>query len=105
MRTHLQGQFPERCNMGMVALEKVENPEEMELLRGFISEHQRHTGSTVAQAVLDDFGTAVTKFAKVKRIGGKGSCIFTVLMPSLNYSPGKYTDIWGQLKPPWRGPF
>lgn len=60
-----EGQFPERCNMGMVALEKVENPEEMELLRGFISEHQRHTGSTVAQAVLDDFGTAVTKFAKV----------------------------------------
>lgn len=51
--------------MGMVALEKVETPEDMETLRGFIEEHKKHTGSTVAQALLDDFGTTVTQFVKV----------------------------------------
>lgn len=51
--------------MGMVALEKVETPEDMEALRGFIEEHKKHTGSTVAQALLDDFGTTVTQFVKV----------------------------------------
>lgn len=60
-----QGQFPSRCNMGMVALEKVESPQDMESLRTFIADHHKHTGSTVAEGLLDDFGTAVTKFVKV----------------------------------------
>lgn len=52
--------------MGMVALEKVDSPEDMESLRSFISEHQKHTGSSVAKELLDDFGTTVTKFVKVR---------------------------------------
>lgn len=56
--------------MGMVALEKVETPEDMEALRGFIEEHKKHTGSTVAQALLDDFGTTVTQFVKVIYVKG-----------------------------------
>lgn len=51
--------------MGMVALEKVESPEDMESLRSYIAEHQKHTGSAVAKDLLDDFGTEVTKFVKV----------------------------------------
>lgn len=52
--------------MGMIALEKVESPEDMESLRTFIGEHHKHTGSTVAEKLLDDFGTSVTKFVKVR---------------------------------------
>lgn len=51
--------------MGMVGLEKVESPEDMEALRGFIESHHKHTDSSVAKALLDDFGTSVTKFVKV----------------------------------------
>lgn len=60
-----QGEFPAKCNMGMVALEKVESPEDVEALHSFIQQHQEHTGSTTAQTLLDDFGTEVTKFVKV----------------------------------------
>lgn len=52
--------------MGMVALESVESPEDVEALHGFIQAHQEHTGSTTAQKLLDDFGTEVTKFVKVR---------------------------------------
>lgn len=51
--------------MGMIALDKVESPEDMESLRTFIGEHHKHTGSKVAEKLLDDFGTSVTKFVKV----------------------------------------
>ncbi|CAN0568777.1 unnamed protein product, partial [Laminaria digitata] len=60
-----KGDFPARCNMGMVALDKVESPEDMESLRSFIADHHKHTDSTVAKDLLDDFGTEVTKFVKV----------------------------------------
>ncbi|CAM9812119.1 unnamed protein product, partial [Choristocarpus tenellus] len=59
------GEFPSRCNMGMVGLESVETPEDAESLRGFLAAHQAHTGSTVAQRLLDNFSTEVTKFVKV----------------------------------------
>lgn len=64
--TPIQGEFPAKCNMGMVALESVESPEDVEALHGFIQAHQEHTGSTTAQKLLDDFGTEVTKFVKVR---------------------------------------
>eukprot|EP00903_Cladosiphon_okamuranus_P022094 g20316.t1 len=60
-----EGEFPAKCNMGMVALEKVESPEDVEALHSFIKQHQEHTGSTTAQMLLDDFGSEVTKFVKV----------------------------------------
>lgn len=60
--------------MGMVALEKVDSVEDMEALRGFIQQHQEHTGSTTAQKLLDDFGTAVTKFVKVRVCVGVSFC-------------------------------
>lgn len=65
-RNVAQGEFPARCNMGMVALEKVDTPEDMEELRGFIQAHLDHTKSTMAKKLLDDFGTSVTKFLKVR---------------------------------------
>lgn len=50
----------------MVGLEKVESPEDVQALQGYISEHYRHTNSSVAKGLLDDYGTAVTKFVKVR---------------------------------------
>lgn len=50
----------------MVGLEKVESPEDVQALQGFISEHYRHTNSSVAKEMLDDYGTTVTKFVKVR---------------------------------------
>jgi glutamate synthase domain-containing protein 3 len=58
-------EFPPKCNMGMVGLEKVDTAEEQELLRGYIHGHLAHTQSPVAQGILDTWDEAVTKFVKV----------------------------------------
>src|SRR5207244_4023044 len=39
------GDFPGRCNMAMVGLEKLEDPQEMAEVRGMIERHVRYTGS------------------------------------------------------------
>lgn len=69
--------------MGMVALDKVEIPEDVDALRGFISEHYDHTKSTVAKDILDDFGMAVTKFVKVRTFfsATQMSCLEILLNP------------------------
>merc|ERR1711988_296122 len=54
-----EGEFPEKCNMGMVELEKVTSGEEMDELKSYIQEHQQTTGSKVAEAVLEDWPTKV----------------------------------------------
>lgn len=64
--------------MGMVALEKVETPEDVEALHGFIQQHQEHTGSTTAQKLLDDFGTEVTKFVKVRGLAPLANMRFQI---------------------------
>ena len=53
--------------MGMVALEKVETPEEEAQLRSYLEGHVQHTGSTVAQNVLDNWSTTLPQFVKVRR--------------------------------------
>eukprot|EP00611_Tribonema_gayanum_P031149 TRINITY_DN8899_c0_g1_i2.p1 TRINITY_DN8899_c0_g1~~TRINITY_DN8899_c0_g1_i2.p1 ORF type:complete len:1609 (-),score=666.41 TRINITY_DN8899_c0_g1_i2:199-4962(-) len=57
--------FPSRCNMGMVALESVIDPEESEKLRQHVEEHFKYTGSTVAQRLLDNWSSSVSAFVKV----------------------------------------
>jgi glutamate synthase domain-containing protein 3 len=59
------GKFPARCNMGLVALETIESQEESDQLFGFIQEHVEVTGSTVGQAMLEDWSSSVGKFVKV----------------------------------------
>ena len=70
------GLFGKRCNLSMVALEKVEpadkpsavqhlgQPDET-ILRGLIEKHAAYTGSTLAQALLKDWSTTRSKFVKV----------------------------------------
>ncbi|GGI19642.1 MAG: glutamate synthase-related protein [Oxalicibacterium faecigallinarum] len=82
-----EGEFPAKCNMAMVTLEKVVSAAEQEskndrgswhattrggegqtdeaILKGLIERHFKYTGSTRARALLDDWSVARTKFVKV----------------------------------------
>merc|ERR1719223_1739546 len=57
--------FPERCNMGLVGLETLEEVGETEDLYNYIQEHVEMTGSTVGQNMLEDFDNVVGNFVKV----------------------------------------
>ena len=72
------GLFGKRCNLSMVALEKVESAEKSlnaagqhlgqadeVTLKGLIEKHAAYTGSTRAQAILSDWNNARGKFVKV----------------------------------------
>jgi glutamate synthase domain-containing protein 3 len=60
-----QGDFAERCNMGMVGFEAPSASDAGEL-RALISEHGRRTGSPVAARVLGGFDELLAKGAFVK---------------------------------------
>jgi glutamate synthase domain-containing protein 3 len=60
-----EGNFPARCNMGLVGLETIETDEEKEEVYGYIQEHVEATGSSVGQEMLDNWDERVTKFVKV----------------------------------------
>lgn len=59
------GEFPAKCNMGMVGLEKVIELTEMDELSGFIKEHHASTGSAVAADILSDWPSQIKHFVKV----------------------------------------
>lgn len=59
------GKFPQRCNMGLVGLETVDTVAENEDLYNYIKEHVEMTGSTVGQAMLEDWDNCVKNFVKV----------------------------------------
>jgi len=60
-----EGKFPERCNMGLVALETIDTIEEKEKVYGFIQEHVEVTGSPVGQRMLENWESEHKKFVKV----------------------------------------
>ncbi|NCG26625.1 MAG: glutamate synthase large subunit [Verrucomicrobiales bacterium] len=60
-----ENEFPPKCNMEMVELEKVTDDEDIEELQSLIEEHGKLTGSTVANGILDDWGNALNDFVKV----------------------------------------
>ncbi len=59
------GEFPARCNLDMVALEKLEEPEDVETVRDLLIQHAGYTRSAVAARLLGDWDWAATKFVKV----------------------------------------
>ena len=73
----IDGIFAKRCNMSMVALEKVESAEasigaikhmglaDETILKGLIENHAKYTDSTRAKAILADWGHERAKFVKV----------------------------------------
>ena len=58
-------EFPDKCNMGMVILEKVTSGEEKGTLRSYIEEHVARTNSTLGSEVLSSWESNVPKFVKV----------------------------------------
>lgn len=59
------GQFPARCNMGMVELEPVVSSEDQQTLRAMIEAHFRYTKSVNARRVLESWDMMLPKFVKV----------------------------------------
>ena len=59
------GNFSESCNHEMVDLDRVEDEEETEELRGLIENHHRYTGSTVAEQILSQWESVLPQFVKV----------------------------------------
>ena len=59
------GKFETRCNLGMVELEKVTDPADMETLQSMIEAHVNYTGSRKAKMILDSWPGMVPKFVKV----------------------------------------
>jgi glutamate synthase (NADPH/NADH) large chain len=59
------GRFLENCNLGTVVLEKLDDDREVAQVRGWIEQHGRYTGSTLAQYVLDNWLECVPQFVKV----------------------------------------
>jgi glutamate synthase domain-containing protein 3 len=58
-------EFPDKCNMGMVGLEKLVDPDECALVRDYIEEHISSTGSTLGSKILASWSVNVGKFVKV----------------------------------------
>jgi glutamate synthase (NADPH/NADH) large chain len=83
----INGDFAKKCNMAMVALDPVHSSAEQEasvepaiwhselrgsdrrtdeaILKGLIERHFKHTGSTRARALLDEWSTSRAKFVKI----------------------------------------
>lgn len=60
-----QGDFAQRCNVQMVALEKLEDPDEIEELWKTIQRHQTYTQSPRATLILSQWKAMVPRFVKV----------------------------------------
>jgi glutamate synthase domain-containing protein 3 len=57
--------FDLRCNLDMVDIEPIDQPEDVALLRDMIQRHQRYTGSPRARMLLDDWDQTLSLFVKV----------------------------------------
>ncbi|MCX7064370.1 MAG: glutamate synthase subunit alpha, partial [Proteobacteria bacterium] len=59
------GVFPQRCNTEIVELEGLAEDQDILELKQSIENHLAFTGSTVAAAILKDWGRALARFVKV----------------------------------------
>ena len=59
------GSFSNHCNTDMVELERVEERGDVDALKALIDKHAIYTGSTTANALLDDWAASVSAFVKV----------------------------------------
>ncbi len=59
------GDFATRCNMEMVALERLEDSEDLDLVHGLMERHLEYTSSAVAEGLLRDWPKAAERFVKV----------------------------------------
>ncbi len=59
------GAFRDRCNLEMVDLVPVDDYKDIALLSHLVGRHVLYTGSLVADALVNDFASALTRFVKV----------------------------------------
>jgi glutamate synthase (ferredoxin) len=59
------GTFARVCNREMVQTGPLEDPAEIEIVRGLVESHVRHTGSAVGKRLLDSWGASVPRFVRV----------------------------------------
>jgi len=59
------GTFPRMCNRDQVELERLERPDEIELVRRMLENHARYTRSTVAAGILGDWEREIQYFVRV----------------------------------------
>ncbi|MCP3678048.1 MAG: glutamate synthase large subunit [Deltaproteobacteria bacterium] len=59
------GDFHHRCNREMVELERLEESEELEEVKGMIQRHVEYTKSRRGRKILDRWGEMASKFVKV----------------------------------------
>jgi len=57
--------FADKCNMGMVILERIVTEEENKEVLGYVDEHFKLTGSPVARSLKETWASSVGKFVKV----------------------------------------
>ncbi len=62
------GDFADRCNLDMAALERLEDGEDIALLRDLLIQHAGYTGSAVAARLLGDWERSRAEFVKVMPI-------------------------------------
>ena len=61
----VDGQFRSRCNLEMIDLEALDEPEDFDLVKGLLGRHVEYTKSTVAAELLKDWPAAAKRFLKV----------------------------------------
>src|SRR5208282_4072947 len=59
------GDFPRRCNLQMVGLEKLEDPDEIEQVWKLVQRHQTYTQSALAARLLANWRQTLPKLVKV----------------------------------------
>ena len=57
--------FASRCNMEMIGLEKLEEPEDLDLVKGLLERHSEYTESTVSKNILNQWPKIADSFVKV----------------------------------------
>ncbi len=60
-----EGDFASRCNLGMVELEPMADPDDIETVRDLLIQHAGYTGSQVAARLLNDWDWAIGRFVRV----------------------------------------
>jgi glutamate synthase (ferredoxin) len=59
------GDFPQRCNLGMVELEPLVHDDDVQEVQDLLQRHVRYTESAVAAEILADWAAAQPRFVKV----------------------------------------
>ena len=61
----IDGDFRRRCNLGMVDIERLDQPDEIGFVRDLIRRHIELTGSTYAAGILRDWVDVQPRFVKI----------------------------------------